>query len=100
MSVMTRVCGLLAVLAVCGCSTTPVARYTCGAAAVTAAFHGQDRAGITVGGATHDVARAMAASGARYEGGMGDDYVEFWEHQGTARLTVGRTVYPECRPVN
>lgn len=85
----------------CACGSGPrgpnVARYACGALAVTAAFNGQDKAALTISGRTYGLSRAMAASGARYDGGAGDDYVEFWEHQGTARLTLGRVVYPECR---
>ncbi|MEM8766468.1 MAG: MliC family protein [Pseudomonadota bacterium] len=36
---------------------------------------------------------ARAASGARYEG----DNIEFWEHQGTASLTIAGESFPECQ---
>lgn len=86
---------ILATLA--SCAGGPRVRYACGDAAVTAAFSGQDQAIITVNAATYRLTRAMSGSGARYEGGAGDGYVEFWEHQGSARLTVGQHVFPACR---
>jgi len=76
----------LALLAACASGQTggPRVDWRCdGGAAFSVRYNAQGKAEVFAGGRTYTLPAAASGSGARYaEGG-----VEFWEHQGEARLT-------------
>jgi len=70
------------------------ATYRCGETAVEVLSIGESLI-VAVDGEEHILSAVPAASGARYR----NEQLEFWMHQGSARLGIGEREFPECRSV-
>jgi heat shock protein HslJ len=68
------------------------ATYRCGETAVKVLSIGESLI-VAVDGEEHILSAVPAASGARYR----NEQLEFWMHQGSARLRIGEREFPECR---
>lgn len=71
----------------------PSATFLCEDVRVDVVFR-SDSAFITMPDTALALPLAISASGARYSDGL----ATFWEHQGTARIEVGRDTFDACTP--
>lgn len=84
---MKKLFVLAAIAALAACGTTqgaggPRTDWRCDGGAAFSVRFGNDAAEVFAGGQLYTLPAAVSASGARYSNGA----VEYWEHQGTARL--------------